>query len=120
MPKTLLKFLLPFLLVSCEHSDYDVTKFTGDYRYYGGVAEFFDCQQQKKYYLADAGISTELEELHTSLDINENDDIYIEVKGYYKEEQLMEGIDPTMVFVPVGLLNHDINRGCNRSYRHGN
>ena len=120
MMKTIFKLLIPILIVSCEHSDYDITKFTGDYRYYAGIAEFFDCDSQMKYYLANTGISDELEALHSTLDIEEKDDVYIEVDGYFKEEQQIDGIDPVMVFVPVKLLKHDISRGCKRGYRHGN
>jgi len=118
--KRLPSFLLAALLIaSCEHSDYEVTKFTGDYRYYAGIAEFFDCDSRIKYYLADAGISEELQQLHASLDINEKDDVYLELKGYLKEEQLMDGINPTDVFVPVELLKHDTSRGCERGFRQG-
>ncbi len=107
------------LLTSCEHSGYDVIEFTGDYRYYAGIAEFYDCDDQVKYYVADSGISTELQNLNSKLNLKEKEDIYLKVKGYLKEEKQIEGVDPIIVFVPVKLLSHDRNRGCNRAIRRG-
>ena len=111
--------LITLLLASCEHSGYDVTKFKGDYRYYAGIAEFFDCDDRVKYYVADAGIYAELQELYTRLNVKEKEDIYIQVEGYTREEKQMEGIDPALVFVPVKLLSHDVDRGCNQAVRRG-
>lgn len=111
--------LITLLLASCEHSGYDVTKFNGDYRYYAGIAEFFDCDSRIKYYVADAGIHAELQELYTSLNVKEKEDIYIEVEGYTREEKKMEDIDPALVFVPVKLLSHDVDRGCKLDIRQG-
>lgn len=105
--------------MSCEHSGYDTIEFSGDYRYYAGIAEFFDCDSRVKYYVADAGVNTELQDLYTSLNLKEKEDIYLKVKGYLKEEKQMEGVDPVVVFVPVKLLNHDVNRGCKRAIRQG-
>lgn len=56
MIKTFFKFLPALLLVSCEHSGYEVIEYTGDYRYYAGIAEFFDCDEQVNYYVADSGL----------------------------------------------------------------
>jgi len=111
--------MLTLLLASCEHSGYDVHEHSGDYRYYAGIAEFFDCDEAVKYYVADAGIYTELQQLYTELSLKQNDDIYIQVKGYTREEKQMEGIDPALVFVPVKLLSYDVDRGCNQKIRKG-
>ena len=111
--------LLTLCLAACEHSGYEISKFNGDYRYYAGIAEFFDCDTGVKYYVADAGIHTELQDIYTSLDVKEKEDIYMQVEGYTREEQQMEGIDPILVFVPVKLLSHDADRGCKRTIRQG-
>ena len=107
-------------VAACEHSGYDVNKHYGDYRYHNGISEFFDCDRGKKYYVADAGVSKELEQLYNELNLAQNDDIYIEVEGYYKEEeQEIEGIDPAIVFVVATILKHDASRGCNIGAREG-
>ena len=119
MIKTLFVFFITTLIISCEHSGYNVTEFTGDYRYYAGISEFFDCKTQVKYYVADAGIATQLQDLYQKLDLKRKEDIFIQVEGYLKEEKQLDGIAPTDVFVPVKLLSHDVNRGCDRPIRRG-
>lgn len=100
------------LLVSCEHSGHEVSEFTGDYRYYAGIGEFFDCKKSVKYYVADMGIHTDLQEKYLKLGLRERDDVFIKVTGYLKEEQKIEGIDPSLVFVPVKFISLDKDRGC--------
>lgn len=52
--------------------------------------------------------------------MDEKDDTYMKVKGYLKEEeQHMEGINPSIVFVPVELLAVDKSRGCERAIQQG-
>lgn len=116
--KSVLCFIA-LLLASCEHSGYNISEFTGDYRYYAGIAEFFDCDSGIKYYVANAGIHTELQDMYNKLNLKEKDDVYIRVDGYTKEEKQMDGIDPITVFVPVKLLGHDANRGCKQYIRQG-
>jgi len=119
MKKLLFMVLAASLLSSCEHSGEEVVKFTGEYRYYSGIAEFFDCKSRVKYYVAKAGIDTDLQETYLALGMEEKDDVYIQINGYLKEEALMEGIDPATVFVPVKLLKVDKSRGCERGVMQG-
>lgn len=110
------------MLVSCgEHGDYDIVRFTGEYRYYAGIAEFFDCKSRVKYYVDKSGIDKELEQAYIKLGLDEKDDVYMKIKGYLKEEEeQMEGIVPAVVFVPVEILGLDKDRGCERGIRQGN
>ena len=109
------------MLASCgEHRGENISEFTGDYRFYAGIAEFFDCKEKVKYYVADSGIYAELQSFYIQLNLKEKEDVYIKVNGYLKEEKKMEGIDPANVFVAVKLLEHDAERGCNRDDRKGN
>jgi len=119
MTKILFVILLVTLCISCEHSSYDVTEFTGDYRFHAGISEFYDCESQIKYYVADAGIASQLQDLYLSLDLKRKEDIFIKVTGYLKEEIQLDGVAPTDVFVPVKLLDHDRDRGCDRQVRQG-
>ena len=45
--------------------------------------------------------------------------MYIKIQGYLREEKQLEGIDPKILFVPVKLLEHDTNRGCNLGVQQG-
>lgn len=114
-------FLSTLMLTSCgEHSDYDVINFTGEYRYYSGIAEFFDCKSRIKYYVARAGADKDLEKAYLKLGMDEKDDVFIKVKGYLKEEKAeMDGINPATVFVPVEIVSLDKKRGCERGIRQG-
>ena len=121
MKRTLLYSLLALMLSSCgEHSDYDVTKFTGEFRFYKGIGELFECKSRIKYYIADAGIYTDLQEAYKELALEEKDDAYIHIKGYLRDEaKPMEGIDPSTVFVPVEIIKIDKKRGCERIIQQG-
>lgn len=114
--KSVLCFMA-LILASCEHSGYDVTKFSGEYKNYADIAEFFDCDSGIKYYVADAGIHKELQDMYSKLNLEEKDDVYITIEGYTREEEQMEGIDPITKFVPVELLSHDVDRGCELARR---
>ena len=121
MKRTLLYGLLALMLSSCgEHSDYDVTKFTGEFRFYKGIGEFFECTSRIKYYIADAGIYSDLQKAYEELGLEEKDDAYIHIKGYLRdEENPMEGIAPSTVFVPVDIIKLDKSRGCERIIQQG-
>jgi hypothetical protein len=115
-----LLFVVTVVMSACnEHDDYDIVRFNGEYRYYKGIAEFFDCKSRVKYYVAEAGIDSDLEEAYLALGMDEKDDVYIQLEGYLKEEIMMEGIHPSTVFVPVKLLKVDKTRGCERGLRQG-
>jgi hypothetical protein len=117
---SLLSFFMLGTLISCgEHDEYDVEKFTGEFRYYAGIGEFFDCKSRIKYYVAKAGINDDLQETYTALGMEEKDDAFIQIEGYLKEEALMEGINPATVFVPVKVIKIDKSRGCVRGLRQG-
>lgn len=121
MKKLLLTSIAAFLLTSCgEHSGQDITKFTGEYRYYHGIAEFFVCKERAKYYISEVGAGKDLQEAYLEQGVAEDDDVYMQVTGYFmEEEQLMPEIDPATLFVPVKLLKVDKNRGCERAIRQG-
>jgi len=120
MKQRVILYLVCFLLVSCgEHSGKTIINFTGDYRYVNGIAEFFDCKSHVRYYLSKKGIPKTLEKEFQKLEVVDEHDAYVQVKGYLQEEQEMEGIDPALVFVPVELIGFDKSRGCDRGIRKG-
>jgi len=110
----LLLALFPLFLASCDtqHSGYTIKEYTGDYRVYAGIAEFFDCEEQVKYFVAKSGIHSELAEKYATLGLPEKEDVYAKVEGYLKQEAQMEGIDPITVFVPTKFISFDQTRGC--------
>lgn len=111
--------LLAIVITACgEHRGQNISEFTGEYRFYRGIAEFFDCKSTKKYYVSKTGMHTELQSFYEKLNIKDHD-VYIKIKGYFKEEEQMEGIDPITVFVAVKLLDHDTKRGCQRGIMQG-
>lgn len=92
----------------------------GDYRYYAGISEFFDCKTKVKYYLAKDGITEELEEKFLALKLKEkDDDVYLKVEGYLIEESAEESLVPAMVFVPTDFISFDTSRGCEIGRRKG-
>ena len=110
----LLLAILPLFLASCDmqHSGYTSKEYTGDYRVYANIAEFFDCDERVKYYVAESGVHSELAEKYAALGVPEKEDVYIKVEGYLKKESQMEGIDPITVFVPTKFISFDNTRGC--------
>lgn len=121
MKKILLCGLLPLILSSCgEHSGKTIIEYTGDYHFSNGIAEFFDCKGRVKYYLSESGIAEELEKEYLKLGVRKRDDVYMKVTGYVQEEEMIEGINPSTVFVAVELLKIDKDRGCENGYRQGN
>ena len=120
----ILKMLLASLLLlftACvnEHSGKEIESFSGDYRLYAGIAEFFDCKQEVKYYVSKKGAYAELAEQYAALGVPEKEDVYIKVEGYLEEEEMMEGIDPMTVFVATRFISADKTRGCERGGRIG-
>ncbi len=117
----LLLAILPLIFVSCDtqHSGYTSKEYTGDYRVYAGIAEFFDCDERVKYFVAQSGVHSELAEKYTALGVPEKDDVYIKVEGYLKEEAQMEGVDPITVFVPTKFISFDQTRGCEMGRQQG-
>ena len=110
----LLLAILSVFFTSCDmqHSGYTSKEYTGDYRVYAGIAEFFDCYDRVKYYVAESGVYSELAEKYAALGMPEKEDAYIKVEGYLKKESQMEGIDPITVFVPTKFISFDPTRGC--------
>jgi hypothetical protein len=117
----LLLISLPLFFASCDmqHSGYTIKEYTGDYRVYAGIAEFFDCDERVKYFVAKSGVHSELAEKYAALGVPEKEDVYIKVEGYLKKESQMEGIDPITVFVPTKFISFDQTRGCEMSKQQG-
>ncbi|MEA3302845.1 MAG: hypothetical protein U9Q75_06185 [Pseudomonadota bacterium] len=117
----LLLAILPLFLASCDmqHSGYTSKEYSGDYRVYAGIAEFFDCDEQMKYYVSETGVHAELAEKYAALGMPEKDDVYIKVEGYLKKESQMDGIDPITVFVPTKFISFDKTRGCEMGRQQG-
>ena len=109
------------LLPACtEHWGEDVEKFTGDYRYHNGIGEFFNCKTAKTHYVFKSRADKKLTKQYLALNLSGNDDVYIKIRGYFKEVEQIEGVDPAMEFVPVKLLEMDASRGCELGGRVGN
>jgi hypothetical protein len=113
--------ILVLLPAACsnEHSGKEIESFSGDYRIYAGIAEFFDCKQEVKYYVSKKGAYEELAEQYAALAVAQKEDVYIKVEGYLEEEEMMEGIDPMTVFVAARFISADPTRGCERGRRVG-
>ena len=94
-------------------------RYTGNFRYYAGIAEFFDCKTQKKHYLEESGLTEDLIKAYQKLNLRPKDDVYVRVEGFYKELEQMEGVDPIDVFVPTKIIQLDTTRSCKRPYRRG-
>ena len=121
MKNPLINIILPPLLAlnlaSC--SQHESTLFTGDYSYYAGIGEFFDCKTSVKYYLGKQGISEALKEKYLALKLTEKDDVYLKVKGYLMQESAEETLIPSTIFVATEFINFDTSRGCEVPRREG-
>jgi len=118
----LLLALVSIFFVSCDsqHSGYISTEYTGDYRVYAGIAEFFDCEEEVKYYVADLGVYSELAEKYAALGLPDKEDAYLKVEGYLKKEaQQIDGVEPIKVFVPTKFIGFDETRGCRKGKQVG-
>lgn len=109
--------MLALALVSC--SEYESTAFAGDYRYYSGIGEFFDCKTGVKYYLGKQGISEDLKERYLALKLNEKDDAYLKVEGYLMEESAEDTLIPSTIFIATDFISFDASRGCEVGRRVG-
>jgi len=119
---SLIIILNTLLLSSCitiSIKDPNHQRYNGDFRYYAGIAEFFDCKTQKKHYLGDEGITNDLIKAFKNLNLRDKEDVYIRVEGFYKEEQQMDGVDPLDIFIPTKIIQLDTTRSCKRPYRRG-
>lgn len=118
---TLLIVLSALFFTSCDmqHSGADIKAYSGDYRVYAGIGEFFDCNEQVKYFVAESGVYSELAEEYSALGLPEKEDVYTKVEGYLKQETQMEGIDPITVFVPTKVVSFDQTRGCQKGRQQG-
>ena len=120
--KHFIQYVIPACLFSIgltACSQHESTVFTGDYRYYAGISEFFDCKTGVKYYLGKNGINKELEEKYLALKIKEKDDAYLKVEGYLIEESAEDTLIPATVFIPTDFISFDTSRGCERGRREG-
>jgi uncharacterized lipoprotein NlpE involved in copper resistance len=120
MKKTMKNRLAYFCLLSltaCSH--YESTVFSGDYRYYAGISEFFDCKTKVKYYLGKQGIKKVLEEKYRALALNEKEDVYLKVEGYLQQESATENLIPATVFIATKFIHFDTSRGCEIGSRQG-
>ncbi len=108
-------FLPLLVMLSCsEHSGHEIRDFTGDYQFKSGIAEFFNCADRKRYFVAKSGVYQVLIDKFQALSLKNDDDAYLRVKGYLTQEKMMDGIDPETVFVPVEFISFDKNRGCDK------
>jgi len=105
------------ITISVKESNHH--RYNGNFRYYAGIAEFFDCKTQKKHYLGDDGLSSDLIEAYQKLNLRAKDDVYVRVEGFYKEEEQMDGVDPIDIFIPTKIIQLDTTRSCKRPYRRG-
>ncbi len=114
-------YLLLFtaLLLSCSSSQQPSQRYNGNFRYFSGIAEFFDCKTQEKHYVTHAGIYDELIDSYKKLNLKAKDDVYIRAEGFYQEEEQMEGVDSLDVFVVTKVIEYDTTRSCKRPYRQG-
>jgi uncharacterized lipoprotein NlpE involved in copper resistance len=108
-----------FMLTLTSCSQHESSIFTGDYRYYAGISEFFDCQTKIKYYLGSQGIKKQLEEKYQALKLKEKEDVYLKVEGYFIQESAEENLIPGTIFIPTHIINFDTSRGCEIKNRQG-
>ena len=116
MKKYVISLFLGLFLSSCstEHEGYIPIKFTGEYRFYKNIAEFFDCKEGVKYFVEKIGVHQELQATYLALKLSGGDDVYVNVDGYVKSETLMQDIDTVDVFVVTKLHAIDSLRGCQK------
>ena len=113
--------LLAILLTGCtmQHRTTENHRYTGDFRYYAGIAEFFDCKQKKRFYLSSQGLHDEVISSFQALKLTEKEDAFLKVEGYYTEEEQMDGVDPLELLVVTRIDQLDPSRSCDRRRREG-
>lgn len=109
--KKLALLVSPLVLMACE-PEIPSQSYTGDFRYYKEIAEFFDCKSQTKHYLGTDGVYDELIAEYQALNMTDGHDVYVRVEGYYLEEDQMDGVEPIELFVPTRIIKIDPDRGC--------
>lgn len=97
----------------------NIQRISGDFRYYRGIAEFFDCKQRHRFYLVENDMYGELLEKFAALKLDPKEDAYVRVKGYWVEEEQMEGVDPLELLAVTEIVEFDASRSCKRTYREG-
>lgn len=113
--------LFPVFMVlsACEHRGEEITSFTGDYRVRDGIAEFYDCDTKERYFVHDSSAHDAIIQAYQSLGLDGKEDVYIKAKGYLKEFERIEGLNPVTEFVPAKLLAMQPDRGCKPPMRRG-
>jgi len=108
--------LLVTLLAACSQGQppENIQRFSGDFRYYRGIAEFFDCKELHKYYLHENDMYDELLEKFAALGLDKKEDAYLRVKGYWLEEEQMDGVDPLELLAVTEIIEFDASRSCQR------
>lgn len=118
--KIILAFSFIILLFSCSfESPPKSTVYTGDYRFYANIGEFFDCETQHKYYLAPNSVSKALATKFLALKLPEKEDAFLQIEGYLIKESPEESLIPTTVFVPTQFISFNSQRGCQESKYQG-
>ncbi len=108
-----------FALSTLSCSKHESTTFSGDYRYYAGISEFFDCKTGIKYYLGKGGIKKELEDKYLALKLDKKEDVYLKVEGYLTQESAEESLIPATIFIATEFIHFDTSRGCELARREG-
>ncbi len=91
----------------------------GDFRYYADIAEFFDCKTQKKHYMGEDGLYSDLLKQYLALNLKPKEDVYIRAEGFYREGEQKFGIDPIDIFIITKIIKMDSKRSCKQPYRRG-
>ena len=113
--------LFTFLITACTTTTVkeQISRFKGNFRYFAGIAEFYDCKTKQKYYLSEDGVYDELIKGYQDLNLKPKDDVYIRAEGFYREQEQEFGIDPIDVFVITKIIKFDTSRSCKKPYRVG-
>lgn len=120
-------FIVPLLallfLSACnfwgEHAGQDIQTYSGDYRYTAGIGEFYDCKAAVKYFVYHSSEHQQIIQQFEQLGLANKEDVYLLLEGYLKEVIQIEGVDPSIEFVPSKLLSMDSTRGCKQSPQAG-
>ena len=113
--------LLVMLLSACSQGQppENIQRFSGDFRFYRGIAEFFDCKDLSLHYLHENEMYAELLEKFSALKLDPKEDAYLRAKGYWVEEEQMDGVDPLELLAVTEIVEFDASRSCKRTYKAG-